>query len=65
MIKKPILKCSDCGEEVTHCEYCGRGFDEEDECFCDSYRGEHFCSQECYCNNCGLGEGYIELDDEE
>ena len=45
--KIPVLKCSNCDEEVDLCDACGKGFAVGQKIIC-LYNGElHFCSEKC------------------
>ena len=47
-MKRQILKCENCDDEIEECDRCGYSFEEGDDVIC--YPGAqdyHFCSEDC------------------
>ena len=47
MMSRPV--CSECGEPVRECDYCGEKFREGDGVICVSFGAVdlHYCSEDC------------------
>lgn len=41
------MECSECGDEIEECSYCGQFFEKGNEIICDGEEG-HYCDSECY-----------------
>jgi phage head maturation protease len=44
--KEGKMYCSECGENILHCDYCGKDFHNVEDVICSDVGG-HYCSGEC------------------